>query len=406
MEKQPVEEKPFLRSTGSALAIDPRINYEPRSQISPFRDMARSNFAHSSGRPFKVQLVRKVTGSSSSRSRGSASTHHSNDYTPSLMREEEVPQEEHSGPQAMEVEGPLLDLHSNWEMQAYTLIKDRVFAHTQAFDSELLESIGMDVDFANVWHTIGWNDFKGIPAFLDKRYISSQVIVGKFAPRCNKIHNPTLRLMHKWLALSLFGRFSPVEPMISQWLEHFKMIGPIECTSLITRIASKVRALDGIAIPYIQTPHTIIDEAYLIQGHILKHDANQSLKCRELTLPLIPQEEARRSSVFGRVTWSKSRNEATTSQYQPPQSQHVMQQMYQAGWVPTGQMLGFAPGASSASGNKDHMDTTPLPAPVGFATWQQLVDTQFNAINTSLQQSHNDLQAYFHSQGYNPYPGQ
>ena len=65
--------------------------------------------------------------------------------------------------------------------------------------------------------------------------------------------------------------------MIAQWLENFKMTGPIECTSLITSIASKVGALDGVAIPYIQTPHSIINEAYLIQGHILMHDANQSL---------------------------------------------------------------------------------------------------------------------------------
>ena len=126
--------------------------------------------------------------------------------------------------------------------------------------------------------------------------ISGQVIVGKFYPCCNDIHNPTLRLMHKWLALSLFPRedvrlvrndelkilyamvkkirVSPIKPMIAQWLEHFKMTGPIKCTSLITRIASKVRALDGAPVPFIQTPHTIIDEAHLVQGHTLKHDAN------------------------------------------------------------------------------------------------------------------------------------
>ena len=34
--------------------------------------------------------------------------------------------------------------------------------------------------------------------------ISGQVVHGKFAPRCNDIQNPTLRLMHKCVAITLF----------------------------------------------------------------------------------------------------------------------------------------------------------------------------------------------------------
>uniref|UniRef100_K3Y3H1 Uncharacterized protein n=1 Tax=Setaria italica TaxID=4555 RepID=K3Y3H1_SETIT len=250
-------------------------------------------------------------GSSSSRSCGSGSTHHSDDYTPSPMREEDMPQEEHYGSQAMQVEGQPLDLHGDREIQAYALIKDRVFVHTQAFNSELLESIGMDVNFANVWHTIGWNDFMPISEEVDFdkavrdfncqsfwTSISDQVVVGKFAPRCTDIHNPTLRLMHKWLALLLFPR----------------------------------------------------EDLY---------------KCRELTLPLAPQKEARRSNVSGRVTRTRSRSKATTSQYQPPQPQHIMQ--------------------ASPRGSSRLTHTT-----------------QFNTINTT----HDNLQAYFRSQGYNPHPGQ
>jgi hypothetical protein len=36
--------------------------------------------------------------------------------------------------------------------------------------------------------------------------ILGQVVHGKFAPRCNDIQNPTLLLMHKWLAITLFPR--------------------------------------------------------------------------------------------------------------------------------------------------------------------------------------------------------
>ena len=39
--------------------------------------------------------------------------------------------------------------------------------------------------------------------------ISGQVVHGKFAPRCNDIQNPTLRLMHKWVTITLFPREDP-----------------------------------------------------------------------------------------------------------------------------------------------------------------------------------------------------
>jgi hypothetical protein len=62
--------------------------------------------------------------------------------------------------------------------------------------------------------------------------------------------------MHKWLAITLFPRddvrtvlndvlmilyaminkirISPMKAMVKQWLMNFKMMGPLECTSLIT----------------------------------------------------------------------------------------------------------------------------------------------------------------------------
>ena len=89
--------------------------------------------------------------------------------------------------------------------------------------------------------------------------------------------------MHKWLAVLLFSRddvrpihndelkilyaminkikVSPVKPMIMQWLDNFKMSGPIECTSLITRIAIRVGAFQGNVVPYISTDSISLDEA-------------------------------------------------------------------------------------------------------------------------------------------------
>ena len=39
------------------------------------------------------------------------------------------------------------------------MIKNQRFGHTRAFDPDLLEKIGMDVDFARVWHAVGWDGF-------------------------------------------------------------------------------------------------------------------------------------------------------------------------------------------------------------------------------------------------------
>ena len=98
------------------------------------------------------------------------------------------------------------------------------------------------------------------------------------------------------------------------------MAGSIECTSLITRIASNMGILDGNPVPFIEDPRALIDETYLVQGHTLKKGPNDSLvffslgyankiplpnmgyhlyNCHLLTIPLVPQEEARRHSISG-----------------------------------------------------------------------------------------------------------
>ena len=152
-------------------------------------------------------------------------------------------------------------------------------------------------------------------------------------------------------------KVSPVKAMISQWISYIKMLGPISCTSLITRIADMVKALEGNNVSYIQEPRPIINDVYLIQGHILKRGPNDTLiyffpgfanelslpnqeihlyTCPSLLYPLVPQEEARRSTCSGlpgKVTRSRARRAA--EQAPLPQEPPVVQQMQQAGWVPT-----------------------------------------------------------------------
>ena len=58
-----------------------------------------------------------------------------------------------------EDDAPYLDLRDDHECQAYAMIKCRSFAHARAFDPDLLKKTGMDVDFARVWHAVGWDGF-------------------------------------------------------------------------------------------------------------------------------------------------------------------------------------------------------------------------------------------------------
>ena len=107
----------------------------------------------------------------SSRSQGESSSHHSPEPapTPTTMDYEQDEQEEQfeeqaADPQAEDMEideddAPYLDLRDDHEHQAYSMIKNRSFGHTRAFDPDLLEKTGMDVDFARVWHAVGWDAF-------------------------------------------------------------------------------------------------------------------------------------------------------------------------------------------------------------------------------------------------------
>jgi len=128
------------------------------------------------------------------------------------------------------------------------------------------------------------------------------------------------------------------------------MTGPIECTSLITRITTRVGALEGNFIPFIEGDRTYIDEAYLIQVHTLKKGLDDSLiffflgytneiplpnaefhlyNYHSLTIPLIPREGARRhrsSGLLGRMTRSRARRETEpTPLPQQPQHSHQLQ---------------------------------------------------------------------------------
>jgi hypothetical protein len=109
--------------------------------------------------------------------------------------------------------------------------------------------------------------------------ISGQVVVGKFQP-----HN---RLMHRWIAMTLFSRqdirvvhndkmkilyamikkikMAHVKEIFKHWLELLKTFSTsVSCTSLVTRIATSVGAMENHEVEYISSSCLIIDNHYLL----------------------------------------------------------------------------------------------------------------------------------------------
>jgi hypothetical protein len=132
-------------------------------------------------------------------------------------------------------------------------------------------------------------------------------------------------------------KVSPVQDMIRQWLTNFKMMGSIECTSLISHIVTNLGITQGPNVPSIANPQTQINKAYLTQWHILKKDPDDSLvffysgHTNQIRLPnpdfklydegllIFPLEGRHHSSVYSdRVTRSASRR-AAGAQQPPPQ---------------------------------------------------------------------------------------
>jgi len=100
--------------------------------------------------------LKKVTGSSSSRS----SSHRSSTPTPSYTHQDEqaksqAPEEQPA--QQQEEEAPNdshLDIRGERELQAYNILKDRTFGHTWEFDEDMLEKTGMKLSlrvFGKPW---------------------------------------------------------------------------------------------------------------------------------------------------------------------------------------------------------------------------------------------------------------
>jgi hypothetical protein len=209
------------------------------------------------------------------------------------------------------------------------------------------------------------------------KLISNQDVVGKFQPHNMNIYHPTLRFMHHWISMTLFARndihlvfhaemkllyaihkktkVAPIKEIFNHWIDTIRPSTAISCSSLVTRIAASVDALDGKNVTYISTPCIKINEHFLMQGHHLKYDDAGNLvfyfsrytneiqlpnlelllyKSPTLTFTLVEQEEAHRNLASRRSTWSRKRNEVGSSQQPPPTSTPPVPQTHMSRWLP------------------------------------------------------------------------
>jgi hypothetical protein len=128
----------------------------------------------------------------------------------------------------------------------------------------------------------------------------SDTITGKSARlRFNDIYNPSLRFLHRWMSFTLFPmtelrsvttpelkslfamvnriKYTPVADIIDYFKNVYKMSGPIECTSMVTRIAINLRCpkMDNLAYIEGDVPDLGLDQ--FVHAHILHEDTDHSL---------------------------------------------------------------------------------------------------------------------------------
>jgi hypothetical protein len=117
--------------------------------------------------------------------------------------------------------------------------------------------------------------------------------------RFSDIHNPSLRFLHRWMSLMLFPmaelcfvtthelkclfamvnriKYTPVADIIDYFKNVPKMLGPIECTSMVTRIAMNLGCREMSNLTYIKGDVLVLGLDHFIHTHILCEEPDHSL---------------------------------------------------------------------------------------------------------------------------------
>jgi hypothetical protein len=113
------------------------------------------------------------------------------------------------------------------------------------------------------------------------------------------IHNPSLRFLHRWMSFTLFPmvelhsvatpelkylfamvnriKCTPVTDIVNYFKNVHKMLGPIKCTSMVTRIAMNLGCQEMANLTYIEGDVPLLCLDHFVHTHILHEEPNHSL---------------------------------------------------------------------------------------------------------------------------------
>jgi hypothetical protein len=117
--------------------------------------------------------------------------------------------------------------------------------------------------------------------------------------RFSDIHNPSLRFLHRWVSFTLFPmvelhfittpelkylfamvnriKYTPVTDIVDNFKNEHKMSGPIECTSMVTRIGINLGCPEMANLAYIEWDVPDLGLDHFIHAHILRMEPDHSL---------------------------------------------------------------------------------------------------------------------------------
>jgi hypothetical protein len=128
----------------------------------------------------------------------------------------------------------------------------------------------------------------------------SDAISGKYIRlRFSDIHNPSLGFMHRWMSFTLFPmvelhsvatlevkclfamvnriKYTLVADIVGYIKNVHKMLGPIECTSMVTLIAMNLGCPKMANLAYIEGDVPILGLDHFVHAHILREEPDHSL---------------------------------------------------------------------------------------------------------------------------------
>jgi hypothetical protein len=128
----------------------------------------------------------------------------------------------------------------------------------------------------------------------------SDAISGKSARlRFSDIHNPSLRFLHRWMPFTLYPmaelhfvttpklkclfamvnriNYTPKADIVNYFKNMHKISGPIECISMVTRIAMNLGCPEMANLAYIEGDVPILSLDHFVHAHILQEEPDHSL---------------------------------------------------------------------------------------------------------------------------------